>query len=69
MFGLTQTRRQASYRELFRCNLAPGLLNEIRKATNGYFILENDRFKEKISKTLGRRVKPEKARRPVKNEK
>ena len=61
MVDLTQTRQQASYRELFRCNLAPGLLNEIRKAANSYFILENDCFKEKISKTPGRRVKPEKA--------
>ena len=67
--GLTETTRQASYRELLRYNLEPGLVDEIRKATNGNFVLGNDRFKEEISKALGRRVKPGKAGRPVKNEK
>ncbi len=67
--GLTATTRQASYRELFRSKLEPDLVDEIRKATNGNFVLGNDRFKDEISKTLGRRVKPGKAGRPVKNEK
>ena len=67
--GLTETARQASYRELFRYSLEPSLVDEIRKATNGNFVLGNDRFKEEISKTLGRRVQPGKAGRPVKNEK
>ncbi len=44
--GLTAAARQASYRELFRYNLEPGLVDEIRKATNGNFVLGNDRFKE-----------------------
>jgi len=67
--GLTAAARQASYRELFRYNLEPGLVDEIRKATNGNFVLGNDRFKEEISKTLGRRVEAGKAGRPVKNKK
>ncbi len=65
--GLTQTERQSNYRELFRFNLEPGLVDEIRRATNGNFVLGNNRFKEEIGKTLGRRVKPGKAGRPVKN--
>jgi len=67
--GSTETLRQASYRELFRYNLEPGLVDEIRKATNGNYVLGNDRFKEEIRKALGRRVKPGKAGRPVKKEK
>ena len=67
--GLTETTRQARYRELFRYKLEPDLVDEIRKATNGNFVLGNDRFKDEISKTLGRRVKLGKAGRPVKNEK
>jgi len=67
--GLTATARQTSYRELFPYNLEPGLGDEISKATNGNFVLGNDRFKKDISKTLGRRVNPGKAGRPVEDEK
>ena len=67
--GSTETFRQASYRDLFRYNLEPGLIDEIRKATNGNFVLGHDRFKEEVRKALGMRVKPGKAGRPVKNEK
>ena len=66
--GVTGTKRQERYRELFRYDLEPGIVDEIRKATNGNFVLGNDRFKEEISKTLGRRVTPGKAGRPVKIE-
>lgn len=31
--------RQAAYRELFRYELDPGLVDEIRRATNGNFAL------------------------------
>ena len=67
--GLTDTARQVNYRELFRYSLEPGMVDEIRKATNGNFVLGNDRFKEEISKVLVKRVQPGKAGRPVKNEK
>ena len=66
--GLTKKTRQTRYRELFRYNLEPDLVDEIREATNGNFVLGNYRFKEEISKALGRRVQPGKAGRPVKNE-
>jgi len=66
--GFTETERQSSYRELFRSNLEPSLVDEIRRATNGNYVLGNARFKEEIEKALGRRVKPGKAGRPVKKE-
>ena len=50
--GSTEALRQASYRELFRYNLESGLVDEIRKATNGNYVLGNDRFKEEIRKAL-----------------
>ncbi len=66
--GLTKTMQETNYRELFRYNLEPGLVDEIRDATNGNYVLGNERFKEEIGKVLGRRVQPGKAGRPVKNE-
>lgn len=37
--GAEAATRQAAYRELFRYELEPGLVDEIRKATNGNFAL------------------------------
>ena len=64
--GHTPAERQAAYRELFRYQLDPGLVDEIRKATNGNFALGNQRFAEQIATALGRRVTPRKAGRPRK---
>jgi putative transposase len=44
----------------------PGLIDQIRQATNGNFVLGNDRFAEEIRLALGRRVTPGKAGRPKK---
>jgi len=63
--GLTEAERQERYRELFRYELELGLVDEIHRATNGNFVLGNDRFKEAICKTLARRVTPG---RPIKSE-
>jgi len=63
--GLTDTARQENYRELFRHDMEPGLVDQIRKATNGNFVLGDNRFQEEISKALGRRVVPGKAGRPT----
>ncbi len=38
--GLTDEERQATYRELFRYELDPGLVDEIRRATHGGMVLE-----------------------------
>ncbi|MCK5323532.1 MAG: transposase, partial [Desulfobulbaceae bacterium] len=44
--GRTSEERQAAYRELFRHELEPGVVDQIRQATNGNFALGNQRFKE-----------------------
>ncbi|MBM9614159.1 transposase [Desulfobulbus rhabdoformis] len=61
--------RQQAYRELFRYELDPGVLEEIRRATNGNFALGSNRFNEQIAKVLGKRVTPGKAGRPRKERK
>lgn len=58
--------RQAAYRELFRYELEPGLVDEIRQATNGNFALGNEYFAAQVSAALGRRAAPGKSGRPRK---
>ncbi|MDX2421179.1 MAG: transposase, partial [Amphritea sp.] len=60
-----QSRRQA-YRELFHLHIDNDVIKEIRRSTNGSFVLGSDRFKEEISMMLKRRVIPLKAGRPFK---
>ncbi len=64
--GLQTGSRQAAYRELFRHELEPGLVDKIRQATNGNFALGSSRFTDEIAVTLGRRVTPGKSGRPRK---
>jgi putative transposase len=64
--GQTNEKRQAVYRELFRNELKPGIIDEIRQATNGNFALGSARFKKEMALALGRRVKPGKSGRPPK---
>jgi putative transposase len=66
--GKTDEERQDAYRELFRFHLEPGIIGQIRKATNGNFVLGNDRFQDQIALALGRRVKPGNAGRPRKQQ-
>jgi len=54
--GRDEKKRQAAYRELFRYELDPGLVDEIRDATNGNYVLGSPRFQEHVAKALGRRV-------------
>ncbi len=58
--------RQAAYRELFRHELAPGRVDEIRQATNGHFALGHERFAAPVSSVLGRRAARGKSGRPRK---
>lgn len=60
-----EARRQA-YRELFRYELEPGLVDAIRRATNGNFALGDVRFGEQIAQALGRRALPGRSGRPRK---
>jgi len=47
---------QLAYRELFRYELDPGLVDSIRQATNGNFALGTHRFAEQIADMLGKRA-------------
>lgn len=64
--GASAEERQANYRELFRYELDPGVVDRIRSATNGNFALGDNRFAEQVAATLGRRVVPGKPGRPTK---
>lgn len=64
--GMDAASRQAAYRELFRYQLDIGLVDEIRKATNGNYALGNALFVQQIEEALGRRVTAGKAGRPKK---
>jgi putative transposase len=64
--GSNDAGRQAAYRELFRYELEPGLVDEIRRATNGNFALGNESFAAHVSAALGRRATPGKSGRPRK---
>lgn len=56
-------RRQA-YRELFRHELDPGVIDEIRAATNGNFALGGSRFADEVAMALGARTQRGHAGRP-----
>jgi len=58
--------RQFAYRELFRYELEPGMIDSIRQATNGNFALGSHRFAEQIADVLGRRAARGKPGRPRK---
>ena len=64
--GRDQEERQAAYRELFRSQLDPGLIDEIREATNGNYVLGSSRFQEQVAWALGRRVVRGQSGRPKK---
>jgi putative transposase len=66
--GQDETRRAAAYRGLFRYQLEPGLVDEIRRATNGNYALGNAAFAAQVSEALGRRVTPGKSGRPSRGE-
>jgi putative transposase len=59
--------REAAYRELFRYQLDPGLIDEIRTATNGNYALGSQQFQKQIAAALQSRFSPGKSGRPRKN--
>jgi len=65
--GRDSASRQATYRELFRYELEPGLVDKIRRATNGNFALGSDRFAEEVAAMIGRRAMPGISGRPRKS--
>lgn len=56
--------RQMAYRALFRYQLDPGLVDQIRAATNSNYALGSGRFAEEVTKALGRRVVRGRSGRP-----
>jgi putative transposase len=62
--GKDGASREAAYRELFRYDLGPGLIDEIRRATNGNYALGNTGFAAQVAAALGRRAVPGKSGRP-----
>ena len=62
--GVDKASRAAAYRELFRYELEPGLVDEIRRATNGNYALGNTVFASQVAVALGRRASPGKSGRP-----
>ena len=64
--GPDAAARRAAYRELFRHELEPAWVDEIRRATNGNFVLGNEHFSAQVSSALGKRVVPGRSGRPRK---
>jgi len=62
--GLSPASTYAAYRELFRHHLDPGLIDEIRQATNGNFVIGSQRFQKQVEDALGRRARRGKPGRP-----
>ena len=65
-FGNDDEVRQAAYRELFRYQLDPGVVDDIRTTTNGNYALGSPQFQAQVAAALGRRVTPGKSGRPRK---
>ena len=65
----TLESRTEAYRYLFRTELDPDVLQQIRANTNGGFVLGDDRFKAEIQHMAGRRVARGKAGRPIRDQK
>ena len=61
-----ELERRKAYRDLFKVHIDQPLDKKIRVATNGNYVLGNERFQEQITKALGRRVTKAKSGRPKK---
>lgn len=64
--GLNDEERQEAYRELFRYELDPGLVDEIRRITHGGLVLGSDCFAKEVAVLAGRRTQRGLAGRPCK---
>ncbi|WP_417663503.1 transposase [Pseudomonas sp.] len=62
--GEDSEQRASAYRELFRYELDPGLVDQIRSATNSNYALGSPRFAAEVANALGRRVVAGKPGRP-----
>ena len=57
-------QRQKSYRSMVESGVSEELIKSIRSATNGNFVLGNERFSREIEFALNRRVSPRRSGRP-----
>lgn len=64
--GEDKNARRQAYRELFRHQLDPGLVDEIRDATNGNYALGNERFRSQVEAALQLRATRGRPGRPRK---
>ena len=64
--GDTDAARQEAYRELFKYQIEPGVLKQIRDAGNYGIALGGDRFREEVEAALNRRIDVPKRGRPRK---
>ena len=62
--GCNKTERMKAYRQFLEQGAKDSELKEIRNATNGNFVLGDDRFQAKIERALHRRVSPGQPGRP-----
>jgi putative transposase len=65
--GRDRRERGAAYRDLFRWELGPAQLDEIRSAANGGFALGNDDFRAQVTGMLKRRAERGAPGRPRKD--
>ncbi|MEN8176034.1 MAG: hypothetical protein ABFS23_09740 [Pseudomonadota bacterium] len=65
-FGPDDESRWAAYRALFRDQLDPGPVDEIRRATNSNYALGSPRFQAQVEAVLDRRATPRRSGRPPK---
>lgn len=56
VLGADTASRLLAYRELFRQELDPKRVEEIRSSANGGFVLGRDRFQKEVAADLGRRT-------------
>ena len=63
--GRSAESRREAYRGLFKAHMDDGMMDNIRAATNGNYVLGTARFQEEIGQMLGRRVTKGRAGRPA----
>jgi len=62
--GENAQRRQRAYRSLVESGISDELVNSIRTATNGNYVLGNEQFGDEMQLALNRRVSPGRSGRP-----
>ena len=56
--GRSDENRQSQYRDMFKSELSPKMIDQVRMATNANYALGSEKFTAEIEEALGRRVSP-----------